>query len=59
MESMKNFPIQVTLPNGQVHRQSVYACTKWHAIDILYTKMSQYQNNRSMYKLFKPFKVAQ
>jgi hypothetical protein len=59
MESMKNFPIQVTLPDGQVYRQSVYACTKWHAIELLYSKMSQYQNNRSMYKLFKPFKKAQ
>jgi hypothetical protein len=59
MEAMSSFPIQVTLPNGQVYKQSVYACTKWHAIELLYTKMSQYQNNRSMYKLFKPFKVAQ
>jgi len=57
MESMKNFPVQVTLPDGQVYRQSVYACTKWHAIELLYTKMSHYQNNRSMYKLFRPVKT--
>jgi hypothetical protein len=53
MEAMSSFPIQVTLPDGQVYRQSVYACTKWHAIELLYTKMSQYQNNRSMYKVIR------
>ena len=56
MESMKNFLIQVTLPDGQVYKEPVYACTKWHAIDVLYTKMYKYQNNRKMYKLFRPFK---
>lgn len=56
MESMKSFPVQVTLPDGQVYRQSVYACTKWHAIELLYSKMCHHQNNRSMYKLFKSLK---
>ncbi len=51
MEAMSSFPIQVVMPDGQVYRQSVYACTKWHAIELLYSKMCQYQNNRSMYKL--------
>ena len=50
---MKSFLIQVTMPDGQLHKQSVYACTKWHAIELLYTKLSQYQSNRSMYKQFK------
>jgi len=53
MEAMSSFPIQVTLPDGQVYKQSVYACTKWHAIELLYTKMSHYQNNRSMYKVIR------
>ena len=43
--------------DGQVWVEDVYACTKWHAIDILYTKMYKYQNNRKMYKLFRPFKT--
>jgi hypothetical protein len=51
MEAMSSFPIQVVMPDGQVYKQSVYACTKWHAIELLYSKMCQYQNNRSMYKL--------
>jgi hypothetical protein len=53
MEAMSSFPIQVVMPDGQVYRQSVYACTKWHAIELLYSKMCQYQNNRSMYKLIR------
>ncbi len=53
MEAMKSFLIQVTMPDGQLYKQSVYACTKWHAIELLYTKLSQYQSNRSMYKQFK------
>jgi hypothetical protein len=46
---MSSFPIQVTMPDGQVHKQSVYACTKWHAIELLYSRMCQYQNDRSKY----------
>lgn len=55
MESKKFFPIKVILTDGQVWIEDVYACTKWHAIDILYTKMYKYQSNRKMYKLFRPF----
>ncbi len=55
---MKNFLIQVTLPDGQVYKESVYAHTKWHAIDKAYTKMYKYQNNRKMYKLYKPSKLG-
>jgi hypothetical protein len=51
MENHRFFPIQVVMPNGQVHTQSVYACTKWHAIELLYSKLSEYQSNRAMYKL--------
>lgn len=57
MESKKFFPIKVILSDGQVWVEDVYACTKWHAIDILYTKMYKYQDNRKMYKLFRPFKT--
>lgn len=53
MEAMKPFCIQVTMPDGQLYKQSVYACTKWHAIELLYTKLCQYQDNRNMYKQFK------
>jgi hypothetical protein len=56
MEAMSSFPIQVTLPDGQVYRQSVYACTKWHAIELLYSKLSQYQDNRAMYKIARKVK---
>lgn len=57
MEAMSSFPVQVTMPNGQVYRQSVYACTKWHAIELLYTKLSQYQDNRAMYKIARKVKA--
>jgi hypothetical protein len=53
---MSSFPVQVTLPDGQVYRQSVYACTKWHAIELLYSKLSQYQGNRAMYKIARKVK---
>jgi hypothetical protein len=56
MEAMSSFPVQVTLPDGQVYRQSVYACTKWHAIELLYSKLSQYQDNRAMYKIARKVK---
>lgn len=56
MEAMSSFPIQVTMPDGQVYRQSVYACTKWHAIELLYSKLCQYQNNRAMYKVARRMK---
>lgn len=56
MEAMSSFPIQVTMPDGQVYRQSVYACTKWHAIELLYSKLSHYQNNRAMYKVARRMK---
>jgi hypothetical protein len=52
MEAMRSFPVQVILPDGQVYRQSVYACTKWHAIELLYSKLCQYQDNRSLYSIF-------
>ena len=53
---MSSFPIQVIMPNGQVYRQFVYACTKWHAIELLYSKLSQYQDNRAMYKIARKVK---
>lgn len=53
---MSSFPIQVTMPDGQVYRQSVYACTKWHAIELLYSKLCHYQNNRAMYKVARRMK---
>jgi len=56
MEAMSFFPIQVIMPNGHLHRQSVYACTKWHAIELLYSKLSQYQSNRAMYKIARKVK---
>lgn len=56
MEAMSSFPIQVTMPDGQVYKQSVYACTKWHAIELLYSKLCQYQNNRAMYKVARRMK---
>jgi hypothetical protein len=56
MEAMSSFPVQVIMPNGQVYKQSVYACTKWHAIELLYSKLSQYQDNRAMYKIARKVK---
>lgn len=51
MENYRFFPIQVVMSDGQVYTQSVYACTKWHAIELLYTKLSEYQSNRAMYRI--------
>ena len=51
MENMRFFPLKVVMPNGQVYTKSVYACTKWHAMEILYSTMSEYQPNRAMYKV--------
>ena len=51
MENMRFFPLKVVMPNGQVYTKEVYACTKWHAMEILYSRMSEYQPNRAMYKL--------
>lgn len=48
---MSSFSIQVTMPDGQVYKQFVYACTKWHAIELLYSKLCHYQTNRAMYKV--------
>lgn len=58
MEDRKNFIVQVTLPDKQVYKEPVYAHTKWHAIELLFRKMSKYQNNRKMYKLYKPSKLG-
>ena len=51
MENMRFFPLKVVMPNGQVYTKEVYACTKWHAIEMLYSKLLEYQPNRAMYKL--------
>ena len=53
MENMRFFPLKVVMPNGQVYTKDVYACTRWHAIEKLYSVMSEYQPDRAMYKLNK------
>jgi hypothetical protein len=58
MENMRFFPLKVVMPDGQVYTQSVYACTRWHAIERLYSRMSEYQPNRAMYKLARKTKNA-
>lgn len=49
MENMYSFTIKVVMPEGQVYSYDVYAHTKWHAIELLYTKLSEHQSDRSMY----------
>lgn len=51
MEAMSTFPICVTLPDGRTVTERVYACTKWHAIELLFTRMMGIQPNRSCYRL--------
>mgnify|MGYP006901815544 CR=1 FL=1 len=49
-ERYSNYKIVITLPNGIVISQKVFATTLWHAIDKLFTKFSDEQPDRTQYK---------
>lgn len=53
MESGKYFIVEVSMPDGYVFSYPIYATTKWHAIEIMYSRLSNEQDNRSKYRVIK------
>ena len=49
-ERYSNYRILITMPNGKVISQKVFATTLWHAIDKLFNKFSDEQPDRTQYK---------
>lgn len=49
-ESKSTYPIIITLPNGKNVVKSMYATTKWHAIELAYTQFKSMQPERAYYK---------
>lgn len=57
MEAKRTFNIAVTLPGGNVVTKPVYACTHWHAMELLYPSMMDQQPNRACYRLIRKKRV--
>jgi hypothetical protein len=53
MESSRYFSVEVTMPDGYVFSYPIYATTKWHAIEIMYSRLSTEQEDRSKYRVVK------
>jgi len=53
METSSYFSVEVTMPDGYVFSYPIYATTKWHAIEIMYSRLSTDQEDRSKYKAVK------
>jgi hypothetical protein len=53
MEAKRTFTFKVTLPDGKMVIERVYACTKWHAMSLLFPRMMDIQPNRSCYRLMR------
>ena len=55
MEGHKNFRVKVEYLGSKgpcFHIEKVYATTKYHAIELAYTKLHTLQPNRAMYEIY-------
>jgi len=53
MESRKTYRVNVTLPDGKIKQMSAYACSQYHAKDLIYTELAKRQPDRRMYTVVK------
>lgn len=53
MEKTYKFIVTITYPDGMVSPVSEIATTKYHAIELAYTKKKHLQSDRSMYRACK------
>lgn len=50
-EPMRPFNVRITFPDGNATVKSIYACTKWHAVELVYSKNCHLQPDRSQYQI--------
>ena len=49
-ETTRPYKVKVITSSKQPIIKRLFACSKWHAVELVYTEFMKVQSNRTMYK---------